>query len=160
MKKIKLTQGKFALVDDEDFEYLNQWKWYATKSRSTFYAMRKEWSRVFKKDSTILMHRQICKTKARMITDHKDHNGLNNQKENIRTCTHGQNQKNRTATTGRSSKYLGVFWFAARKHWVARINNKYKSFYLGSFKKEKDAARAYNEAAIKYHKEFANLNKV
>lgn len=157
MKQIPLTQGMFALVDDEDFEWLNQWKWYAKKDSATYYAVRGS------RNKTIRMHRLILGlTDKNIFADHIDHNGLNNQRSNLRKATHTQNLRNKQKT-GKGSKYLGV----------CRINNKggsttYRAIisvnnttiYLGAFRIEEDAARAYNEAAIKYSGEFANLNKV
>ena len=155
MKEIKLTQDKIALVDDEDFEYLNQFKWYAGKSINTFYACR----RLGKTE--IRMHREIMKTQLEnnigKLIDHKDGNGLNNQKNNLRTCTISENNKNRH-TINNSSGYLGVSLSKRRKKWLAQIKNNKKVIYLGYFKDKKDAAKAYNEAAIKYHGEFASPN--
>ena len=93
MKTIQLTQGQFALVDDEDYDFLMQWKWQAHKDKSTYYATRVEYGKNIKKG--IKMHRVIMNTPRNMETDHKDRNGLNNQKYNLRICTRGQNQTNK-----------------------------------------------------------------
>ncbi len=159
MKEIKLTQGKVALVDDADFEWLNQWKWYARKGVNTFYALRN--STDDKVRITVLMHRVITgTTDAKIPCDHGDMNGLNNQRYNIRVCTHGQNQKNRTSYAGSSSKYKGVSFHKPTRKWIAQISNNCKLLYLGLFDNEIDAAKAYNEAAIIYHGEFARLNRL
>src|SRR3990167_10308366 len=102
MKEIKLTQGKITLVDDEDFEYINQWKWHVIKNKKQthFYAQRSE------NGKSIRMHRVIMKTPHNKDVDHIDHNGLNNQKNNLRNCTTQENIRNRTSY-GKSS-YLGV----------------------------------------------------
>ena len=84
MKEIILTQGQVALVDDEDFEYLNQWKWCAIKSRKTYYTTRTIYIPC---KMTVIMHRIIMNTPLDMTVDHIDHNGLNNQKYNLRICT-------------------------------------------------------------------------
>lgn len=153
MKLIPLSQGKFSQVDDEDFEWLNQWKWYAYKGiNDVFYVARSIGRKQIK------MHRLILGlTIFEERGDHIDHNGLNNQRINLRKCTHQENCKNRKSAKGSSSKYLGVRLKINR--WNARITVLKKQKHLGYFKTEIDAAKAYNEAAIKYHGEFANLNK-
>ena len=150
MKKIKLTQGKFALVDDEDFEYLNKYKWFCLNKR---YACTNK--NVNKKRNAILMHRLIMNLTDRKIeVDHKDHNGLNNQKNNLRKCTHQENLKNRLACG--KSKYLGVSVCANRYLGFIKSNN--KTIYLGIHKTEMEAAKAYDAKAKELHGEFANLN--
>ena len=88
IKLIPLTQGKFAIVDAEDYDRLSQYKWQAEKHKTTFYAKRKS------KYKSIKMHREILKPSNGMICDHKNHNGLDNRRCNIRLCTHAQNQHN------------------------------------------------------------------
>ncbi len=154
MKEIQLTQGQVALVDDEDYEHLNQWKWYAHKFKSTYYAGRT--CRASGKPKTIKMHREIMKTPAGFLCDHKDHNGLNNQKCNLRNCTKSENNANGTSMG--SSKYLGVSYYKAAKKWQAYIRKDNKPIFLGKHDSENMAGKAYNEAALKYHGEFARLN--
>jgi len=159
MKEINLTKGFKTQVDDEDFEYLNQWKWFALKGKYTCYACRKSNKRdkinnVKRQD--ILMHREIINIPPKKQTDHKDGNGLNNQKENLRYCSHIQNCWNKNKTKGKS-KYKGIHYIN-NKYIQARINYKKKEINLGMFKNEIDAAIAYDEAAKKYFGEFANLN--
>lgn len=157
MKQIPLTQGQFALVDDEDFEYLNKHKWYADKKTHTYYANTHLY--INKKDTVISMHRMILGlTDPKTQGDHKDKNGLNNQKYNLRICSCAQNQRNKRVKKGGSSKYRGVYWNKKGKIWQAGIKMDGKSIYIGNFADEIEAAKAYDKAAKFYHGEFASLN--
>jgi len=151
MKEIQLTRGKVALVDDDDFKYLNQFKWHCT---STGYAARRTYNG--KKSIITYMHRCIINPSQGLRIDHKDGNGLNNQKYNIRACTARQNSQNKKSVG--KSKYKGVYYDVAKKIYVATMRANGERLYLGGFKTEIEAARKHNEAAILYHKEFASLN--
>ena len=157
MKEIKLSQGKVALVDDEDFEYLNQWKWTAAKGGHTFYAIRNYM--IDGVVTRVYMHRLIIKPEGRSQVDHKDHNGLNNQRSNLREVTHAQNQHNRT-TKGFSSKYKGVDFNKRKGKWRARITKNCQQIHLGEYSSPEEAAIVYNKAAITLHGEFAHINKI
>ena len=159
MKKIKLTQNKFALVSNEDYEYLNQWKWCAHRDRKTFYAVRTV-SKGDRKYKTICMHQVIAERMGIKNPDHADTNGLNNQRSNLRAATRSQQGANRNKGKNNTSGYKGVSWHKRDKKWVSRIKISGKLIHLGNFDDIKDAAKAYNEAAIKYFGEFAVLNKV
>jgi hypothetical protein len=157
MKKIKLTQNKFALVSDIDYAYLNQFKWYSLHIRDVFYAVRK----VNKK--TILMHRVILERMGFTNFkqgDHRDRNSLNDQRRNLRVATHGENQQNKNKQCNNTSGYKGVIWDRVHGKWLARIKVGGLVKCAGSFTNKLDAAKAYNDAAKKYHKEFARLNPV
>jgi hypothetical protein len=155
MKKIKLTQGKFALVDDVDFDWLNQWKWYTRKSRKTFYAQRNS-KTINGVRHLILMHRVILRPSIKKQVDHKDENGLNNQRNNIRICTIGQNNHNHGKTIKNTSGFKGVSWFISANKWGAVIGVNGKQKYLGLFSSKIKASEAYIKACKKYHGEFAN----
>jgi hypothetical protein len=159
MKEIKLTQGMVALVDDEDYQYLSQFDWYACKCDNKYYARRS--ARVDGKDIKIYMHREILGLERgqRIFVDHKDRDGLNNQRSNIRLATCSQNNANKDITLGVSG-YRGVSWFKPTRKWVARIKNGGKFISLGYFDKPEMAAAAYNTAALKFYGEFASLNKL
>ena len=146
MKEIKLTQGKVAMVDDEDFEYLNQFKWFAIKQKNTFYAVRHSLT-VNGKRHTIWMHHEIIgKPSPSFETDHKNGCGLSNWKSNLRSVTRRQNGQNRINGKEKTSKHPGVSWDKLRKKWTAglRINGRKKS--LGRFINEHDAFHAYRKA--------------
>lgn len=156
-KQISLTQGLFATVDDTDFEFLNQWKWCAhTKDGKKFYAVRSGLRLPFQK--TIYMHRVIMNTPDDMDVDHRDGNGLNNTRGNLRNCTNTQNQRNREKLSNNTSGYKGVTWNKEREKWVAQIKVNGKLIRLGRFSKIEDAAHAYDQAAKKYFGEFARTN--
>ena len=156
MKKIPLSKGKFTLVDDADFEWLNAWKWHAGKrGDDLYYAVRSE--RVNGKKSLILMHREILGlTDSKIYGEHWDGDGLNNQRINLRPATNSENQKNKKARG--TSKYLGVSWHKSSGKWRTNIAIDGKLKHLGLFTDEIQAALKYNEYAKIHHKEFANIN--
>lgn len=156
MKKIKLTQGKFAQVDNSDYPWLNTWKWYAQKDYNTFYALRTIYTEGKKK--VISMHRLIMDTPDNMLCDHQDRNGLNCQRHNMRNATPSQNSRNTTSRLNATSKYLGVSWVKSKRKWIAQIKLNHRSIHIGAFLIEKDAAIAYDKAALEHFGEFANLN--
>lgn len=164
MKKIPLTRGLFALVDDEDYEFLMQWKWCAEAHGSIFYASRKqrrsETERKRGRFNTVLMHREILGlVDANVYCDHINGDGLCNIRKNIRICTHIQNMFNQKKCTKKtSSSYKGVHFHIRDKKWVSRIRPNGKEICLGYFSSEEDAARAYDAAAKKHFGEFARLN--
>lgn len=152
MKKIKLTQGKFALVDDDMFEKLSKYKWHALKRCNTFYANKRG-----KNNSKIQMHRVVLNTPDDMETDHKDGNGLNNQRSNLRVCSHSENCRNKKKPKNNTTGYKGLSWCERNKKWLVRICVNKKRIYLGHFKTKKSAYKAYCEASIKFHGKFARI---
>jgi len=157
MQKIPLTQGQFALVDDSDYEFLSQWKWFAKKDRSgDFYATRQ----CPGKTHLIYMHREILGLKYNdgQQGDHLNHNTLDNRQNNIRICTSQENQRNRKLSLNMSSIYKGVYWNKPRRKWRAYIRINKIAKHLGYFKIEKNAALAYDAMAIREFGEFAYLN--
>lgn len=156
MKKIQLTQGKVALVDDEDLAELSKFKWCASKIGNTFYAIR---NLSTEPRRTILMHREILKTPKNLETDHRDGNGLNNQKENLRVATRSQNLQNRGKYKNNSSGYKGVYWNKIAKKWIVRIKIKNNNIYLGCFPDKIKAHKAYITACKKYHGDFACVER-
>jgi hypothetical protein len=135
-----------------------QWKWMAAKKHSGYYARRgiRIGLRKYNKRQAFYMHREIMNTTSNMQVDHIDHNTLNNQKSNLRICTHQQNQMNRIPWG--SSEFLGVSFRKERNCYSAKIMLNQKSINIGHFKIEEDAARAYDIKAKELFGEFANLN--
>lgn len=146
MRKIQLTQGQVALVDDEDFERLNQFKWHVMKKEKTFYASRGLPKNNWPPTSIKMHHAIIGKPPKGFVGDHKDGNGLNNQRENLRHVTKRQNQQNRKHENS-SSRFPGVSWSKVSKMWRARITIKRKQKWLGLFTDEFKAFEAYKQAA-------------
>jgi len=159
MKKIPLTRGKYTLVDDADFERLNQWKWYAKKDGNTIYAARMS-SRVGGKQSLILMHREILGLEPgdKRQGDHRNHNGLDNWRDNLRICTNPQNQHNRSPHRNGTSVFKGVYWCKERRRWRTQIRFNGHLIHLGYFDSEIDAANLYDKTAKEYFKEYAFTN--
>jgi len=158
MKQIPLTKGKFALVDDEDYKYLNQFKWWAKKGKKNFYAVRKNYS--YKKPKLIRMHREIMNPPENMFIDHINHNGLDNQRKNLRIVTNQQNMMNQQLRKNTSSKFKGVRFFKLNKLWQSYIGHNQKQIHIGFFKKEIDAAIAYNQKAKELFGSYALLNPI
>lgn len=145
MREIILTQGKVALVDDEDYERINQHKWYAAKNHNTHYATRAPYNKTTKKQSRIKMETVVLGIFPKgLIPDHKDGNGLNNQKSNLRLVTIRQNGQNRHEQ--KTSRYPGVHWKKRNKKWVAQVQIEKKMKHLGLFILEEDAFAAYKNA--------------
>jgi len=157
---IPLTQGKYAIVDPEDYKRLSKYKWYAKKCGKTFYASRTVWTGKNKKRINITMHRQILNPPYPLVVDHINHNGLDNRKANLRPATRKQNNMNRLCIKrkGSPSKYKGVIWHKHTKKWNVQICYNGKRKTIGYFNDEIEAAKAYDEAAKKYHRDFAVLN--
>jgi hypothetical protein len=154
MKKIKLTKGKFALVDDEDFEYLNQWRWNVSTSG---YARRLQYiksSGYGNKDYTtviVTMHRLINQTPDELFTDHINQNKLDNRKSNLRTVTKSQNGINRGKNKNNKSGYKGIYWDTWSEKWRAEIMTNSERIRLGRFVNIKDAVSVRKQAELKYH---------
>jgi hypothetical protein len=156
MKTITLTKGYIAQIDDEDYERVSQLKWYAQVSRQFVYAAHRDGLN----GPLIYLHKFVLGSSNDTFVDHKDHDTLNCQKENLRPCTNRQNQWNGVIPKKRSdhpSQYKGVCWENGK--WRARIRQDGKKKQLGFFSDEWEAAEAYNKASIELHGEFACLNK-
>lgn len=155
MKEIPLTQGKFAIVDDEDYERLSQHKWFAMKDTNTFYVAR--YDTEFK---MIQMHRELLGLKKyeKRIVDHINRNGLDNRKNNLRIVNISLNSYNKRMLSNNSSGYRGVSWSKPHQQWVSRIGYKGKSIFCGRFNDIKKAAMAYDNKAKEIWGNNAMLN--
>ncbi len=159
MKKILLTQGKFAFVDDANYEALLQFKWFAAKGHNTFYAERKSVRDANGKNATILMHRAILGDACNGLqVDHIDGNGLNNQRSNLRACTSAENQHNSSIRADNTSGFKGVYWNKRQGKWHARIKLNGKLHHLGYFSDQGEAAFARNAAAAQLHGDFSRAS--
>ena len=151
MKKLKLSRGEYAMVDDIFYDYLNQWKWYFNGR----YAVRTPLKARGAKP--IRMHRVIAKAPDDMEVDHINGNKLDNRLVNLRLCTHRENGKNSGISVRNTSGYKGVTK-ASPNRWQARIRVDGELISLGLFETKEGAALAYNEGALRYHGRFARLN--
>ncbi len=145
MKLIPLSQGKSAMVDDEDYEWLSQWKWCL---HSKGYAVRG--------NGTILMHCVIVGTPVGFETDHINQNKLDNRRSNLRLATRAQNQRNKPKRRDNTSGFQGVYFDKSRNKFVAEIHLYGKKKHLGRFDDIQNAAKAYRSASIELHQEFSS----
>lgn len=158
MKKIPLTQGKYALVDDADYELLSQYKWHITKLG---YPMRNNYQGVVDgkpKNNPIYMHREIMDTPAGMVTDHIDGDKLDNRRKNLQICTQGLNVAKRANQSNNTSGYRGVTYNKRREKWVVRFTFAGKEWFLGYHEDKATAAKAYDKQAKSVLGDMAVLN--
>lgn len=157
MKIIRLTQGKRTMVSDADFEWLIQWRWYAVRVKNL---NGEQWCAVRSKQNRLLyMHREIAARSGLPRSrryDHRDRDGLNNQRANIRPCTNSQNMANTAKRSGATSQFKGVHWRRDCSKWQAQIRVRYRLIHLGYFGDEYAAHHAYTAAAQKHFGPFAN----
>lgn len=156
MAKIKLTQNKYAIVDDEDYDFLNQWKWCALKQQDgKFYAVRTAIVKNRNNESTpkrIAMHRLVNNTPDKLYTDHINGDTLDNRKCNLRSCTNSENQFNRGKSSNNSSGFRGVDRAYGKFRATIQIDG--NRLYLGSYNTASEAGLAYQKAALKYHNQY------
>jgi hypothetical protein len=155
-REIQLTKGFVALVDDEDYEWLNRYKWY----EAVGYAGRNVTNPAGGK-TRLLMHREILGLgyEDASHVDHINRNRLDNHRANLRICLNAENRRNQKAQSGGYSRFKGVTWHKRDSKWLAHIRYETKLHFLGYYKVEEGAARAYDKAALQYFGEFACTNE-
>ncbi|WP_174958564.1 AP2 domain-containing protein [Burkholderia aenigmatica] len=153
MKEIALSRGLVALVDDEDYEVVSRYKWTATTNQYAYRTESDDGRQV-----GFAMHREIMGLSPDdpRDVDHRDGNTLNNQRKNLRVCTHAQNTCNRKMSRRNTSGYKGVTWSKRDQRWQAQIMIGGKQKWLGLFDAPETAHQAYRRAAVELHGEFAN----
>jgi len=149
-----LTHGVVTFVDEEDLLELSNYRWQLTeKGRGKRYVM------THKDGKVILMHRHIKRARDNEEVDHINSNGLDNRKRNLRFVTRSQNMQNAKKRKNCSSRYKGVDWDKRKKKWRARIWVELrKDTHIGYFTSEIDAAKAYDEKAREFYRDYARLN--
>jgi hypothetical protein len=156
-RKIKLTKGKYAIVDPEDYVKLSQYNWYTKDNGYTHYAERKE--RILDRKRSVRMHRQITNVPGDKVVDHINRHGWDNRKENLRVVSQRENNWNSLRGVGQGkSKYKGVSNSEEHKKWKATLCHNGGKIHLGYFESEIEAAKIYDAAAKKYRGRLAVLN--
>ncbi|MCJ7777106.1 MAG: HNH endonuclease [Sedimentisphaerales bacterium] len=158
-RKIYLGESEWAILDPQDYYSFGNFKWSLGGNGKKFYATRgvKNENGEIK---IVRLHRQIIEAPDGLLVDHRNGNGLDNRRTNLRIATQSQNMQNRQKRKNSTSRFIGVWLVKDKDLWESRITYQGKRIWLGRFKSETDAARAYDNAARKYHGEFARLNNV
>lgn len=152
-----LKNGTITLIDEDDYEVLNKYNWFMNTTTGRVFRWRSK-----KRDNPalpmcIFLHRQIMGLPPHHV-DHINGDVLDNRKSNLRICSNKENSRNTAQHKDNMSGYKGVSWDKVRQKWIAQIGVDYKSYNLGGYEHIKDAAHAYNAAAVKYFGDFARLN--
>ena len=155
MRRIELTQGYVALVDNEDYQRVSQFKWYADIKRTRLGTVRTVYAS-HKTNGVMLRMHNLILDMARV--DHKDSNGLDNRRKNLRKATQTQNTRNQRIRIDNTSGYKGVYWATSKQAWKSHITVGGTEKFLGYFPTAKQAALAYDAKARELFGEFAHTN--
>lgn len=158
MKEIPLTKGMVALVDDEDYELVSQYRWFARQHRNTYYATRNyrdEHGRKRPVDMHLLL---MGRDEAGREVDHADGNGLNDQRANLRWATPSEQRRNSAMHRDNRTGFKGVSFDKERGMFVAQLTSNYQKVFHARFRTAEEAARAYDEKAREVFGSFARLN--
>ena len=154
-----MTQPQYTKVDQADYEWLRGYEWFAKKAKNCCYARGCVADSKTGKEKLIYMHQKIIEVPQGMVVDHINHDGMDNRRANLRPATRAQNIRNRKKFANSSgSKYKGIYFRKRTRKWEVLITFERKKIFLGCFRDEIEAAKAYDRAARKYHKDFASLN--
>lgn len=154
---ISNREQKF-LVDVDIYQLINKYKW--NESNGYIYRTIYDKNKPPYFHAKLYLHRFIMNPPANVPIDHIDGDTYNNLRINLRLCTDRDNNRNKKKFFINYTEYKGVFWRKDRQTWIAKIKVDGKGIYLGSFNNERDAAKAYNDAAKEYFGKFANYNKI
>lgn len=154
---IPLSQGMFVVIDADDLPLVEGYAWVAARRRHVWYAIANV-RQPHGGSTAVLMHRLILDAPKGMQVDHKDGDGLNNRRSNIRLCTPSQNQQNRVRREPNATGYFGIYYIPKARRWVANIKHQRKRIYIGCFSTPEAAAIAYDERARELFGEFGRFN--
>jgi hypothetical protein len=157
-RRIYLGEGEWTIVEPQDYYWLNSFKWMVYGNRNKFYVVR---NKIVAPNTTrsVYMHRLMMNPPPGLLVDHRNGDSLDNRRANLRLATCSQNVQNSPKRNIKTtSRFIGVYLEKERGLWVVRITHQGKKIWLGRFDNEIEAAKAYDEAARKYHGEFARLN--
>lgn len=149
---IPLTKGCEAVIDAKDAPIVDRWNWCAMVRSNTIYAYRYRTSGT--KKGALLLHRALMDEPKGLDVDHRDGDGLNNRRSNLRAATHAENQRNQRLAKNNTSGFKGVTWHKARAKWQAQIVLNGRNHFLGYFRCQTAAAVAYAKASAEFHGEF------
>ena len=149
--KIPLTQGKFSIIDWEDYKRISKYKWYAAKSGKNFYGQREY------KNKPIKLHRFIMNvTDSNKVIDHINHDTLDNRKSNLRICTQAENSRNTLKSNSNTSGFKGVVFNKSNGKYRSRITFNRKLIHLGYYNSSLEAHKVYCQKAKELYGEFYN----
>lgn len=155
---IPLTQGEIAIIDSEDFHIVSGYRWHVSKYKNVQYALSAKWNKG--NPSTILMHRLVMNLKRYdgLMIDHINMNGLDNRKINLRFTDFSLNAHHCKLLSSNTTGFRGIAWNNIRCAWQATIRVYGKRYFLGYYSSKRNAALAYDAAALRYKKDHATLN--